>query len=62
MGVDVKEFKNIFFGFCRIGVMSPSALCRIRPYVVRHIVAFGLMSFGLMLFSLMSHSAICCSA
>ena len=38
----------------QFGIMSHSALCRIRGYVVRHYVAFGLMSFGIM-----SHSAIC---
>ena len=35
-----------------LGIMSHSALCRIRVYVVRHNVAFGIMS----------HSALCRSA
>ena len=49
------------FGICHIGhyvafgIMSHSALCRIRVYVVRQYVAFGLMAFGIM-----SHSALCC--
>ena len=43
----------------QFGIMSHSALCRIRGYVlrpnvIRHYVAFGLMSFGIM-----SHSALC---
>ena len=36
----------------QFGIMSHSALCRIRGYVVRHNVAFGSMS----------HSALCRSA
>ena len=37
----------------QFGIMSHSALCRIRGYVVRHnvvrpYVAFGIMSFGIM--------------
>ena len=39
----------------QFGIMSHLALCRIRGYVVRHYIAFGLMSFGIM-----SHSALCC--
>ena len=41
------------------GLMSPSALYRIRVNVVRLNVAFGLMSLWLMSFGLKSHSAIC---
>ena len=36
-------------GIISFGIMSHSALCRIRPYV-----AFGLMSFGYVLFGIMS--------
>ena len=39
----------------QFGIMSHLALCRIRGYVVRHYVAFGVISFGIM-----SHSALCC--
>ena len=43
----------------QFGIMSHSALCRIRGYVVRHYVlrhnvAFGLMSFGYVSFGVMS--------
>ena len=43
----------------QFGIMSLSALCRIRGYVVRHYVlrhnvAFGLMSFGYVSFGVMS--------
>ena len=58
---------NVAFGLMSFGLMSPSALCRSRPYVVWLNVTFGLMLFGLMLFGLMSfglmsHSVTCRSA
>ena len=46
--------------YVAFGIMSHSALCRFRGYVVWHYVAFGLMSFGIMLFGIMLHSALCC--
>ena len=52
-GVGVKEIKYIFRVNVAFGLMSPSALCRLRPNVVQLNVEFELMSFGLM-----SHSAI----
>ena len=39
----------------QFGIMSHSALCRIRGYFVWHYVAFGVMSF-----SIMSHLALFC--
>ena len=47
------------FGLMSFGLMSPSALCRSRPDVIRLNVAFGLMLFGVVSFGLMSHSAKC---
>ena len=38
-------------------IMSHSVLCRIRGYVVRHYVAFGIMSH-----SALCRSELCCSA
>ena len=38
----------------QFGIMSHSALCRIRRYV-----AFGVMLFGIMSFGLMSQLALC---
>ena len=55
---------NVAVGLMSFGLMSPSALCRDRPNVVRLNVvrvnvvrlnvAFGYMSFGLMSFGLLS--------
>ena len=39
--------------YVAFGIWSHSVLCRIRGYVVRHNVAFGLMSFGIVSFGLM---------
>ena len=38
---------SVAFRLMSFGLMSPSALCHSRPYVVRLNVAFGLMLFGL---------------
>ena len=46
----------------QFGIMSHSALCRIRGYVVRHNVAFGIMSHSALCRSAMCRSAYCRSA
>ena len=43
----------------QFGIMSHSALCRIRGYVVRHNVVRPYVAFGIMSFGIMSHSALC---
>ena len=43
----------------QFGIMLHSVLCRIRGYVVRHYVPFGVMLFGIMLHSALCRSAMC---
>ena len=50
-----QNIRHAFVGIMsQFGIMSHSVLCRIRGYVVRYYVAFGVMSFVIML-----HSALC---
>ena len=45
----------------QFGIMSHSALCRIRDYVVRYYVLWHYVAFGIMSFGIMSHLYLCCS-
>ena len=43
----------------QFGIMSHSALCRIRGYVVWHYDVRPYVAFGIMSFGIMSHLALC---
>ena len=45
---------DIMAQFGPLGLCHDSGLCRIRGYVVRHNVAFGLMTFSYMSFGVLS--------